>query len=214
MLPARDQGREGTCVGFATAAAREAFLDTDAIPLSPRFLYQHCKERDGLPAEGTFLRVAMQILKDAGICAEKKWPYTPYHTGQPEESADSEAQQHAIGSFVRLDAKDHKATLMNIKHHLNHHGPLVLGIWVFEGWLKPSAMNTGMVPHPKRPERRLGGHAVCIVGYDDQEQRFCFKNSWGAEWGDKGHGYLSYDYLRSFCIEAWGLFLREKDHHG
>lgn len=47
------------------------------------------------------------------------------------------------------------------------------------------------------------GHAVTIVGYD--ENGFIFKNSWGESWGDKGYGWLSFDYHRFFSDEI--LFL-------
>lgn len=36
------------------------------------------------------------------------------------------------------------------------------------------------------------GHAVVIVGYD--EDGFIIKNSWGSTWGDKGYGWISFDY--------------------
>ncbi len=48
-----------------------------------------------------------------------------------------------------------------------------------------------------------GGHAVSIVGYDDNG--FIIKNSWGTEWGDKGYGWVSFDYHRLFATEAFVL---------
>jgi len=35
------------------------------------------------------------------------------------------------------------------------------------------------------------------VGYDNTRKVFIIRNSWGQEWGDKGYGYLSYDFFRS-----------------
>lgn len=45
-----------------------------------------------------------------------------------------------------------------------------------------------------------GGHAVCITGYD--ENGFLIKNSWGEEWGDKGYGWISFNYHRLLALEA------------
>lgn len=57
---------------------------------------------------------------------------------------------------------------------------------------------------PKKLNLQLnGGHAVTIVGYD--EDGFIIKNSWGENWGDKGYGWISFDYHTLFVKEM--LFL-------
>lgn len=38
-------------------------------------------------------------------------------------------------------------------------------------------------------------HSVLLIGYDDVKKVFIFVNSWGANWGDGGFGYLPYDYI-------------------
>jgi hypothetical protein len=48
------------------------------------------------------------------------------------------------------------------------------------------------------------GHAVAIVGYD--ANGFLIKNSWGTtDWGDKGYGWVSFDYHRLFAVEVLTL---------
>lgn len=48
------------------------------------------------------------------------------------------------------------------------------------------------------------GHAVAIVGYD--ANGFLIKNSWGTDkWGDKGYGWVSFDYHRFFALEVLSL---------
>jgi len=49
---------------------------------------------------------------------------------------------------------------------------------------------------PKQKEMVVGGHAVCIVGYDDRKKLLKFINSWGEDWGAQGYGYLPYDYVK------------------
>ncbi|MBN2011457.1 hypothetical protein JW960_19145 [candidate division KSB1 bacterium] len=51
------------------------------------------------------------------------------------------------------------------------------------------------------------GHAVAIVGYD--EDGFLIKNSWGTGWGENGYGWISFDYHRLFALEAISLTLGE-----
>jgi hypothetical protein len=40
-----------------------------------------------------------------------------------------------------------------------------------------------------------GGHAVLIVGYDDDEEYFIVKNSWGTGWGESGYFRIDYSQL-------------------
>ena len=42
------------------------------------------------------------------------------------------------------------------------------------------------MPHPGEPS--VGGHAVCMCGYDDSRRVFIVRNSWGASWGDSVRG--------------------------
>jgi C1A family cysteine protease len=54
---------------------------------------------------------------------------------------------------------------------------------------------TGIVPMPSPQEQLLGGHCVVAVGYDDAQQRFIVRNSWGEGWGKNGYCTMPYAYL-------------------
>jgi hypothetical protein len=59
---------------------------------------------------------------------------------------------------------------------------------------------------PKNPSLNANeGHAVAIVGYD--ESGFLIKNSWGTEWGDKGYGWVSFEYHRLLAEEVLSLHM-------
>jgi C1A family cysteine protease len=51
--------------------------------------------------------------------------------------------------------------------------------------------------------RDLGGHAVLVVGYRDDN--FIVQNSWGSDWGEDGFAYLPNDYVDHFAVAAWSL---------
>ena len=76
----------------------------------------------------------------------------------------------------------------------------------------------GGIPFPCPGERAIWGHAIVTVGYDDNKvikNTLCNKdtkgallirNSWGTGWGDKGYGWLPYEYvLRGFALDFWSL---------
>ena len=48
---------------------------------------------------------------------------------------------------------------------------------------------------PSAGENVVGRHAVLAVGYDDTQNRFIVRNSWGASWAMKGYFTMSYGYL-------------------
>jgi C1A family cysteine protease len=67
--------------------------------------------------------------------------------------------------------------------------------------------SSGVIPDPSSKDTIIGGHAVCIVGYDDAKKRLKFKNSWSRSWGDAGCAYISYSYAEKNLSEAWVLEL-------
>lgn len=61
----------------------------------------------------------------------------------------------------------------------------------------------GHISIPDNIEKPCDRHCVMIGGYDNNKRIFKFINSWGEEWGDKGWGYLPYDYVDKYLIESW-----------
>ncbi|USL45884.1 C1 family peptidase [Priestia megaterium] len=201
MTPVRDQVDEGTCVGFSSAVGMKEYQERkergQEVYLSPRFLYQECKKRDGIPdEEGTFIRVALDVLKEVGVCEEIYWPYIAHNPGSPKPGAEQNASHYKIKAYARLDS------LEAMKKSLMVNGPCVAGVLVYKNWQTQEVASTGKIPMPGNSVLK-GGHAICIVGYDDNTELFKFKNSWDESWGDNGYGYLPYAYMELSESEAW-----------
>ena len=62
---------------------------------------------------------------------------------------------------------------------------------------------------PSPNEKTVGGHAVMAVGYDDSQQRFIVRNSWGNGWGMAGYFTMPYAYLTqsSLSDDFWTIRL-------
>jgi C1A family cysteine protease len=202
MSPVRDQGSEGTCVAFASVSGVKEYQDKleyhKLIRLSPRFLYNLCKKFDGIPfQEGTYPRIAMKVLLNHGVCHESFCPYLPNKKTQPAKGADQDAKNFKIKAYARLKS------LVEMKRSLLINGPFLAGVEVFKSWFAKNVEKSGFIRLPKRSDESAGGHAICIMGYDDKLKIFKFKNSWGVKWADKGYGYLPYEYIRKYCRDAW-----------
>jgi C1A family cysteine protease len=202
MSPVSDQGDEGTCVGFASVdgmkESREKKERKKTIQLSVRYVYAGAQKIDGFPddEEGTDIRSAMKVLNKFGVPPDKCWPYKPHQTDKPSADADTQAEPFKIAKYVRLK------TEAEMKESLFINGPFVAGVEVYyDAW--DAAEKTGIVKLPGEKDVFAGGHAICIVGYDDKKKLWKFKNSWGKGWGVKGFGYLPYEYMEQYCMDAW-----------
>jgi C1A family cysteine protease len=203
MSPVGDQGDEGTCVGFAGIVGVKEYeekkeAEGSHVPLSVRYAYNWCKKLDGIPdEEGTYPRVMMKVLKNFGVAPSSCWPYKPHQTDFPCADADKLAGPYRIMAYARVKS------LLDMKRSLVINGPFMAGVEVYEGFMTDEAAKDGIIPLPVKSEEFLGGHAICIVGYDEEMGYFKFKNSWGTRWGQKGYGYLPYDYMKKYCSDAW-----------
>ena len=197
----RFQGTKDTCVGFAFAAMKEyqeLKEHNQYIQLSPLYLYQKCKEVDNIPGGGTHPRVAAKILYKEGICEERYLPYETEEGILPKPGAGENALQYRIQAYAQL------TNVQAMKRSLSVNGPFVAGLPIaMIDWLV-TASKDGMVPMPQNKESLKNGHAICIVGYDNDKQVFKFQNPWGPKWGDGGFGYLPYDYMEKYSKEAYG----------
>lgn len=211
MSPVKDQGRLGSCVGFAIAAMKEwqeqreheqevlegkkNHRDEKYYDLSEQWIYYMCKKIDPWPGqEGTSIRFAMKVLQKIGVPTEKAWPYDDKVRGEPAMWAHMVARWSLIGSYWRV------TNLQELKTALQS-GPVVIGIPCFEEIFY--VQSDGKIYYPQNPSVIYGGHAICVVGYNDKSGWVRFKNSWGDSWGRNGYGFLQYKYIDDFLWDAW-----------
>jgi C1A family cysteine protease len=79
------------------------------------------------------------------------------------------------------------------KEYLDSGIPSMFGFYGFPSF--ESCDVKGGIPYPCPGEKAQWGHAIVEVGYDDANQWFIVRNSWGAGWGIKGYFTLPYAYL-------------------
>lgn len=192
-----DQGDIGSCTANSSSSVFEFLYLKASLPqpeLSRLFLYFSTRVWvEGRPPSedsGAQLRDVMKALAKYGICQETTWPYDPsLLASEPSNQAKLEALKHVILSYHRCDG------IRAIKSCLAEGYPLAGGFSVPESMQSDAVAKTGVIPFPGPDEQFLGGHAVAFVGYDDNKDAFTIANSWGPEWGDKGFGYLPYEYV-------------------
>jgi aminopeptidase C len=73
-------------------------------------------------------------------------------------------------------------------------------------------LRTARYWHPHLGETTpAGGHALVVIGYDDNKQAFQLMNSWGKEWGQDGFIWLKYKEFVRFAKYGIVLHLSEAE---
>jgi len=189
LFPVRDQGNQGSCAAMAGAAMKEwqEVIDYKLNEyMSPQFIYNN---REDITEEGMYMRDLMEILKEKGDCIERMFPYGS--NGKPSIEVFMNASLFKISNYAAVN------TIEEFKTALFLNGPCIIAIPVYN--------YTERMWFKRESDSFLGGHALCVVGYN--KEGFIIRNSWSEEWGQKGYCIMSYEdfglqYEVWTCIDA------------
>jgi C1A family cysteine protease len=206
-----DQGNLGSCTANAVATAFDFERIKQSLqPIKPSRLFIYYNERllEGTVKydAGAMLRDGIKTLNKQGTCTETDWPYViSKFAFKPTTTCYTNALKNTVKQYLRLD----NTKLDELKSCLASGYGFVFGFAVYSSFETQYVANTGQVSLPQAGESFLGGHAVYCLGYDDSIQKFICRNSWGTNWGDKGHFYIPYSYLTNTNLAAdfWTLRL-------
>lgn len=202
-----NQGRHGTCTAWASSycgrtiveAVKNGWTDRAIITekaFSPAFLFRVLKPSDSDCNGGSTVASAFSTLKSIGTI-----PYNDLSTMCTPALSTAQmekASQFKIKDFMRLfDVTATAEIKINaVKKAIAEKKPVVIGMscpvsfsYAKEVWM----------PN-EQPTPDLGGHAMCVVGYDDLKFGGAFEvqNSWGINWGDKGYVWIKYEDFARF----------------
>jgi len=200
-----NQGNQSSCVGWATAYALKSYqekveigwsLNTAEHLFSPAFLYNQI---NGGQDKGSYIHEALQLVVDKGLATLDKMPYSPTdYLTQPGQDAVQQALNYRARSWTKInDTSQIKAALVNRK-------PLVIGIPIYQNFYNLKGADA---VYNTTSGNNDGGHAVTIVGYDDNRFGGAFKviNSWGINWGDGGYFWMPYNFAQQVISQAYVL---------
>jgi len=207
-----DQKRTGSCVGWAAADSvlrwhlvkRNMLNPKDLVSI--RFVWMAAKETDifdqrpstFIESSGTSLKAALDIMRHYGCVLDIDLPFKSGKLYPDEENVFyAIASEFRIRNYFNLNNGD---KIQNWKEWIgNGHGPILTRLNVDENFMRLD--NTGSLN--QYSARRYGGHAIAIVGYD--EDHFIIRNSWGENWGKKGFAFASIDYAAAAFTESYGI---------
>lgn len=212
----RSQGKQGSCVGWATGyylkSYQENFQDDKngmslrSNEMSPSYVYNQIKISDC--GSGSIIQDALELLLDQGIVDLAEMPYNQNECDlQPNESQKALAQLNKIESFYYLNES---LVFDQTKAFLLKNQPVVIAVTLDRSYF--GAKEEGDIYVYRKFKNAAGGHAMLVVGYDDEKNAFKAVNSWGKDWGNNGFVWIDYkafkeagDLLSEFPVlcEAW-----------
>lgn len=203
-----DQGQLGSCTSNAIAGLMEYLRDTeseaDFVP-SRLFIYYFERLLEGTvnSDSGAQLRDGIKVVVNQGAANESDWPYDiSKFADTPPANVIAEAK-----TFEALQYQAVTQTANALMGALAAGHPVVFGFTVYESFESDAVAQTGIVPMPRKGESVLGGHAVCIVGYDAVKKVFIVRNSYGTDWGISGHFTIPFAYVtnRRLASDFWTI---------
>lgn len=207
VVPAvTNQLGEGSCTAFALGYYQmsqewyrklgSSSYSTSVNVFSPEYLFNHIKT--STTCSGSAVVTGCNFLANNGCVL---YATLPYEQGNCDIIATTEqkaeAIQYKMSPYTLILAKDTVA----IKTALANGHCLTIQVSIDDYLLNPTtpyiwnASNAGTLIY--------GGHALCVVGYDDTKNAFKVVNQWGNTWGDAGFFWIDYTHFGTHVSSAF-----------
>lgn len=201
------QGESQSCVGWslaysltmmeARANGLNELASIDNNRLSPMFIYNHIKKPGDCRQATSSLTDGLAFVKKTGVCE-----YSSYHPSDcgtmPGDNLLAQALDHRISGYFKLFNRSEQTlnadyVVKNVKQALIQGKPIVVGMKVslenFCGY-HYSQENPYLDPYTTG---KTYGHAMVVIGYDDETESFELLNSFGTDWGNAGFCKVKYE---------------------
>jgi hypothetical protein len=212
-----DQSGYNTCVAWAAAYAARTISESVALNrknqtettgnvFSPVHIYKNISPDDPECAYGTQIYRALDMMKETGavrmVDIERIMSFRMVDLSNYKNS-----KNYPIGDYITLFSRDdrRKPALITriVKKSLTEGKPVIIGMNTPD-----SFTDAKIVWEPKEsPDTYYYGHAMCVVGYDDNRYGGSFEvmNSWGRKWGNGGYIWIPYRTFADFVKEGYEI---------
>ena len=209
----KNQGKQGSCVAWSSVYAARTIVEAassrqegNSTAFSPAFVYNQI----GLEGcQGSYIQKAMEFMTQKGVVKLTDFPYNENDCSRgATQSLMNDAANNRMHGFTRLSTDEgvNGINVRAVKEHLAKDAPVVIGMMVGGTFMQEMMGKDTWEPTAEdRSQTGFGGHAMCVIGYDDRRQAFQIMNSWGPEWGKNGIGWVRYADFKLFVREAYGI---------
>jgi len=212
------QGYYQTCVGWATAFAARTISESVGLKrtdrelasrnvFSPAYVYKNISDNEG--QGGASIPEALEFIRDKGPAKRRSEELSLIFPSIP-LSIFTSSEKYPIKDYVRLflNPRGEPGTINErvppVKRSLAEGKPVIFGMNCPNEFQRAK----GEVWKPTAsPYKDYGGHAMCVVGYDDTMYGGAFEiqNSWGTDWGNEGYIWITYSDFANFVYHAYAM---------
>lgn len=182
-----DQGGCGSCVAFGVAATAEGTLrvqennsDLDVNYSEAHLFYCYARDEGRRCNNGWWPSKALDKFRDEGVVDDACFVYSD-HDQTCNLCGNWQNRLTRINGWHRIHATS------KMKEWISTSGPLAACYTVYQDFF---AYSGGVYRHLSGES--AGGHCVAVVGYDDAQQYWICKNSWGPSFGENGFFRIAY----------------------
>jgi hypothetical protein len=212
------QGKYSSCTAWAAAYAARTIAESIALNrtnkkliansvFSPAFVYKSIS-KDPACKTGVRISDALELMRNVGApkmtAAERVKDFLEINP-----SLYINEKKYTIDSYATLYTRktdpntDSRAYI--VKKCLSERKPVIIVIICPPSF--KSIKKKDVWSPTEKPDPSIGGHALCVVGYDDKKYGGAFEiqNSWGAGWGNEGYCWIPYKTFNLFASQAYEL---------
>lgn len=221
-----NQGMYGTCVGWSfgycgltTLYARQFGIKNrnviTAMAMCPYTIYNNIRSTEDC-SMGTELNDAGAFVTSTG---SKRFHLRESDCGTTDEFDDNFIIYKADGYSTLWDwsedgESEEKDKVNKAKNALADGNIVLIGMGVSSSFQSGVNENGEWIKSDLSWENEpMGGHAMCVIGYDDNRLggTFELQNSWGQDWGDNGYVYVGYDDFQEYVVCAGVMELDDQN---
>ena len=173
---------------------------SDSHLFSPAYVFNQLTNG----GSGIHIANALNLLVDQGACTLADMPYNQDDfLTQPTNAQRISALPHKAKDWISFYIPD-EPTLA--KMVIRIFGGAVVTAPAYPDFFDISDGNKIFDNLDNPDNKKVGNHAICLIGYDDDLRAYKFINSWGTEWGLNGYGYIAYDLFERLSTNLYFMF--------
>lgn len=212
----RTQGGLLSCVSWAVTYAALSAQEAkrrgwtprqENHTFSPSYSYNSIVKGEN---EGTTIGETFRFVHNNGASTIKYFPISTTDCAtQPNDT------QKAAAALYKGNRWGYVSGVDKFKEEISKGNPIVISIYTHPDFKSISQSNP-VFDVAQSSIIGLGRHAIALIGYDDsmgENGAFKFINSWGANWGLNGYGWISYDLISNIKVVIGGSGARFYGHY-